>query len=356
MKTTPAALVTHMQQPVTTMAGCWKLQRSDGTVLAFTDHDKDLVIDLITYKASSGFARTATRQTAGLNPDNLEIVGILADDAITEADLVAGRYRGCEVWYFEVNWSDLTMGKHKLDYGVIGEVTHTRNGFQAEFFGLVELLSNTVGRKYSRICSHTLGDANCGIELRPATWQASTAVVLLEACLASSYDGVRQVCTTAGTTGASEPTWSTTPGGTTSDGTAEWTCYPAYVLQGSVTATADTQSFVDITRVEADGYLNYGRLLWTGGLNSGIDRVVKESAADGSIMLHDTLPFDITIGDTYEVEIGCNHLLKMPGDVWGSPYTGDCRAKFNTEDGGNAKNYAGFPEQPGNDQLIKGPA
>ena len=31
-------------------------------------------------------------------------------------------------------------------------------------------------------------------------------------------------CTTGGMTGATEPTWGTTPGGTTSDGTAVWTC------------------------------------------------------------------------------------------------------------------------------------
>ena len=57
-------------------------------------------------------------------------------------------------------------------------------------------------------------------------WAASTAYGLGDRVIPTmpNANGYFYECTTAGTSGASEPTWGTTPGGTTSDGTAVWTC------------------------------------------------------------------------------------------------------------------------------------
>jgi hypothetical protein len=52
----------------------------------------------------------------------------------------------------------------------------------------------------------------------------STAVALLDICIPATPNGRMYRCTTAGTTGAGEPTWSTVAGGTTADGgTVVWT-------------------------------------------------------------------------------------------------------------------------------------
>lgn len=58
----------------------------------------------------------------------------------------------------------------------------------------------------------------------PAAWVASTAYVVGDIVRPTVNNGYFYKCTTAGTSGSSEPTWGTTVGGTTSD-TAVWTCY-----------------------------------------------------------------------------------------------------------------------------------
>lgn len=54
-------------------------------------------------------------------------------------------------------------------------------------------------------------------------WLASTAYVLDDSVIPTTPNGYRYVVTTAGTSSASEPTWGTVLGGTTTDGTVTWT-------------------------------------------------------------------------------------------------------------------------------------
>ena len=44
MKTVSAGLEAHLALEATTLATCWKVTRTDGTVYGFTSHDKDLVV------------------------------------------------------------------------------------------------------------------------------------------------------------------------------------------------------------------------------------------------------------------------------------------------------------------------
>lgn len=54
-------------------------------------------------------------------------------------------------------------------------------------------------------------------------WAATTAYALDNVVVPTSSNGWRYVCTTAGTSAGSEPTWPTTLGGTVTDGTVQWT-------------------------------------------------------------------------------------------------------------------------------------
>lgn len=352
MKGTPAALITHMQQPVTSMAGCWRLQRTDGQVFTFTEHPADLVVDAETYKAATGFSRTAIAQSEGLGVDNLDLQGLLSSGDITESDIRANRYRDAQVWYFEVNWRDISLGLHKLDYGFIGEIGVHGGIFVAEFRSLAQRLDQEIGEKYGRICRVELGSAACGVVLDPPVWQAGEAVTLGVIRKASSYDALRYVCTKAGTTNDTEgePTWDTTPGNTTveTDG-VEWQTLEAWTKQGAITAVSSRRLFVDTGRSEADNWFQYGQLTWTSGLNDGLSMDVKRSLADGTLELKFPMPFTVAAGDDYDISAGCNHQLKAPGDTPGGTYTGHCRSKFD-----NGKNFRAECEIPGQDSILVG--
>src|SRR4051812_31581755 len=56
MRAIPTALQAKLDSGVTTLARCWKVTRRDGVVLGFTDHDRDLVLDGVTFRAGTGFA------------------------------------------------------------------------------------------------------------------------------------------------------------------------------------------------------------------------------------------------------------------------------------------------------------
>ena len=109
----------------------------------------------------------------------------------------------------------------------------------------------------------TAGSGGLADTYSPDTWTATTAHTVNDRVLRSTGRGSEGsvgryfLCTTAGTTGASEPTWDTTPGNTTSDGTVVWTCYayvPLYPSVYGVSLSTDVENVkVDVVVVDDRG-------------------------------------------------------------------------------------------------------
>lgn len=169
-----AALQEHLAGGTTTVCRLWTVTRRDGVVLGFTDHDRDLLLEGVTCRAGAGLTARALAQATGLAVDNTEAVGVLSDGAITEADLMAGRYDGAEVRIWLANWADLSA-RRELFRGSLGEVAMRGAGFRAELRGLSEPLNQPVGRAYTRSCQAVLGDAACGFDLTQPGFFAEVA-------------------------------------------------------------------------------------------------------------------------------------------------------------------------------------
>lgn len=170
------SLAAHMAGGITTTCLAWAVERRDGLVLGFTDHDRDLAFDGVTFRAGTGMTARALQQSTGLSVDNSEAVGAFSDKAIREADLRVGRFDGASVRCWLVNWSD--PAERALQFsGSIGEVSHGPEGFRAELRGLAEALNRPQGRVIESACDATLGDARCRFDSAQAGYSGRFEVV-----------------------------------------------------------------------------------------------------------------------------------------------------------------------------------
>lgn len=148
----------------TTIARAWSVRRADGLTLGFTDHDRELTFGGISFRPDRGLTARALVQATGLSVDNSEASGALSDDAISERDLMAGRWDEAQLRMWEVDWTNTS--RRKLVFrGTLGEVTRANGAFRAELRGLSEQLNAPQGRVYHRRCSARLGDAMCQVDL-----------------------------------------------------------------------------------------------------------------------------------------------------------------------------------------------
>ena len=164
MKSLPPSLQSHLATGATTLAWCWRVTRSDGAVLGFTDHDRDLTFDGTTFEAATGFTASEIKDALGLSVDNLEVSSALNSDQLNADDLAGGLYddAGVEIW--RVNWQD-TNQRVLMRAGSLGEVRRAGTAFSAEVRGLAHYLQQPKGRLFQSGCDADLGDARCGVDV-----------------------------------------------------------------------------------------------------------------------------------------------------------------------------------------------
>lgn len=189
MKQLPAGLADHLSGAATTLCRCWKLTRRDGAELGFTDHDRDVVFDGVTFQAGSGLAAGELEQANGFNADTQEVSGAFDSALLTEADLRAGRYDGAQIELWMVNWADVE--DRLLDrIFTLGETVAEDGAFRVELRGLAADMDQTQGRRFTRNCDADLGDTRCGVNLDSALFKASAAVTAVKQGLVFTMSGL----------------------------------------------------------------------------------------------------------------------------------------------------------------------
>lgn len=360
MKTVSAALKAHLAGSLTKRAVCLRLTRTDGTVIAATLHDRDIVFDGVTYLTAAGGDASSVEDSAALNVDNLSARGILSSLSITEADLNAGLYDYARISAFVVNWSDLSQGSYSQRDGWLGEVTLDRLTYTAQIRGMTQALQTAFGRLYNPTCDAILGDSRCTKDLTDFTVTGTIEGVSADGI--TVYDSARAEPGPAGSVSISAIT-KANPGrvmlaadlgvanglaitlsaiggmtqlngvtvvrnrniaGTEFDLGLDTTDYPTY-SGGGIATPAGSEA----------GWFDYGLFSATSGACAGRSMEVK-SYVPGQWTLVLPMPYALAIGDTYTMVAGCNKVFST------------CRAKFD-----NQKNFRGFPYVPGQDKIAQ---
>lgn len=368
MKSVSANLLAHLASEVATLATCWRIVLTDATVLRFTDHNADLLINGELYLASTGYTATDIQDSDALNVDNLEVQGVIESPSITEEDLRIGRWDNAAFEIFEVNYNDLTQGSLNLKTGTLGEVTLNRNTFAAELRGLTQAYTRTIGELDSPTCRANLGDSRCGVSLGALTVTGTLddvnddGITLYDAARAEAGPTGGLTITNIEATGTvgeifvyidlANETFSVgdiiTISGVVGDDIAWVNAVTRvdevshngiviYHAQDPWYGSADCgyTSGGTATPMVDSGYFDGGLITFTSGLCDGFSQEVK-AYVPGQITLHLPMPYALAAGDTYSLVAGCDKALST------------CRDRFS-----NVVNFRGEPYLPGIDKVLQ---
>lgn len=305
MKTISPTLRTHLAQPVTSLATCWLIVRTDGAQFSFTSFDEDLVVSGVTYSSTAGFTRTAVQTNSEGQVDNLDLIGFLQETGITEQDLKNGLFDYAAIYVFVVNWANLGQGICRLRRGWLGETTISPAGiFMAELRGLTQALVQEFGDEYMPMCRADLGDAKCMVPIKPPTWSAHQTVKQdyhVQAATQTSDDLKVAIFRAQGdgTTGATEPTWNTPIGSTNADGSVSWISEPFWRGIFAVDTVVSQRQFVSALSVPASPNISstHASISFRDNVSTGTEITVS----DGLISHSYFWPYDQKASDAFSL-------------------------------------------------------
>lgn len=179
----------HVESGATTLCTCWRLERRDGLVLGFTDHDVTIGFEGCDFMPATGGDSSETATKIGGATDTTDFVAVLSSAAITEDDIRLGRFDGAIVESWRVNWRDPSM-RHLLRRDRIGEITLEDEVFRAELRSAQADLNRKQGRYYQALCGTRLGTPACGIDLDDPAYTAAGSVLAVEGTRRLRIDGV----------------------------------------------------------------------------------------------------------------------------------------------------------------------
>lgn len=168
----------HLEQPVTTLCHCWRVQRRDGTVLGFTDHDRTLMLAGEAFEPQTGFSASEARQSLGLAVNAMDVAGALSSSRISATDIELGLYDGAAVETWLVNWR-APQQRMLVARDLIGRISRRDGEFVAELLSPMQALDSPSGRYFRRACDADLGDEACGFNLDQPGYRAGGTVIAM---------------------------------------------------------------------------------------------------------------------------------------------------------------------------------
>lgn len=250
MRTIPAEILAAKQSGSSRLCKLWRIERVDGSVVRYTEHDHDITIDGDVYTSASFFDPSTIKVGLDMSMSDLEVLGAL--DVGSADDLLAGKWNGAAFLVGECLWDDPAAGVVIDKFGWIGNIKERGSQFVAELLGPERVLQRDIVRSYTSGCNATLGDSRCGVELAPLTQAGTVATVT---------------------------------------NNRVWTATGLSIPSGE---TAD--------------YFQFGTVTFISGDNAGLSMETRSSDTT-TVQMMLPFPFDVEVGDQFTITPGCNKSL-----------------------------------------------
>jgi uncharacterized phage protein (TIGR02218 family) len=148
MKTISSNFQNHLDSGCLTVCYLLKITKNNNSFIGFSNHDKALDFEGVSYGGSMNFGDNFTIDSDLLNYD----------------DIKNGDYNRAKVEVLLINWSDLSMGKVVVFSGYIS--SWSLDG-DKKYLANVEPLSAKLNQgflaSYSSLCRAEFGDSKCGV-------------------------------------------------------------------------------------------------------------------------------------------------------------------------------------------------
>ncbi len=335
-----SAMISYLEGPETELSTCWSMTLVDGSGQSFyfTSDVVSVTVSGIKYSPTAAMVPGASDAKIDLSVDNASLLGVADVSTIDALDILAGRLDRAEVEVFDVVRTNPDYyGKLVHLSGNVGRITLKGNEFELELRGFADALQKDCGELYTVPCQAELGDERCKLVIDPSAWVAST-VYSSGIRVSTTSAGVNRIfrATTSGTTGGTEPAWTSVIGSTTADGSVVWETEDAYKKRFAVTSVIVSSRIFEIDLTDAAGRYDLGYVTWVSGLNQYAKGEVKVWSSS-TVEFYEPAFRPVAVGDTGDIFMGCDK-------AWET-----CTSVFS-----NGDNYRGFPHVLGLSKLLRG--
>lgn len=246
-----------------------------GKVFGYTDYAVQLSYLSTTFLPAPDLIRLRNYQTSTAQSNNQKVQVVRVGD-FSESEIQSGMFDNAVVEVMRVVPTRLDLGHFLISKENIAATKWDENSLNFNVLDIFRGLSTTIGTQNSPTCRHTFGDQFSPSKMGACTLNANS-----------------------------------------------------FTYNFTVTSVVKNKLEFTVASSLADGWLSAGALTWIFGNNaSGQDTIKTHKIVGGvhHIILYVPTTFDIKVGDTCKVIVGCDRTFAT------------CQSKFN-----NGKNFGGNP-------------
>lgn len=280
-----------------------KVTLRGGDVYGYTSWDEPVSISGVDYLPNEGISLSQISSSIGTNVDNSEVKGSVAATRLSDADFASGVWRFATFEVLLVDMQDPSAGSTVLQSGGIGKISVADSAVTVELFGLSAKFKGSTGRLAAKDCDcWRVGDGRCRLNL--------AGVVADGAHVGTDVQSTR-----------------------------------------TVSAVTSNREFTFSGEPAGDEFYSLGTVEFLTGNNAGLTLEVKkheEISGTAKITLRLLAQYDVEIGDTAKLTVGCNRKLRYE-DVGET----EDRIGCTCEELGNVLHHKGLHYLPGNEKVAE---